>query len=119
MEITLITTFDLSQDITLDAYSDTDKVGTAVVKNEELTYYNLFANKIVKYDKDNLQDFVDFVDEYQLTFKKVADRKWIKYNLILRTTIQVTVQSELIVKLRILNGMMLMIWLLSLVRRCR
>ena len=50
MEITLITTFDLSQDITLDAYSDTDKVGTAVVKNEELTYYNLFANKIVKYD---------------------------------------------------------------------
>lgn len=80
MEITLITTFDLSQDITLDAYNNEEKVGTAVIKNEELTYYNLVVNKIEKYDKDNLEEFVTFVDEYNLKFKKVADRKWIKYN---------------------------------------
>lgn len=80
MEITLITTFDLSQDITLDAYNESEKVGTAVIKNEELTYYNLVVNKIEKYNKDNLEEFVTFVDEYNLKFKKVADRKWIKYN---------------------------------------
>ena len=79
MEITLITTFDLSQDITLDAYNGEDKVGTAVIKDEALTYYNLLMNKIEKYDKDNLEEFVDFVDENKLTFKKVADRKWVKY----------------------------------------
>ena len=79
MEITLITTFDLSQDITLDAYNENEKVGTAVVKNEELTYYNFIIDKIEKYDKENLQEFIDFVDEFNLTFKKVADRKWVKY----------------------------------------
>jgi len=80
MEIKLITTFDLSQDITLDAYNGEEKVGTAVIKDNELTYYNLVVNKNKKYDKDNLEDFVAFVDEFGLEFKKVADRKWIKYN---------------------------------------
>lgn len=79
MEITLITTFDLSQDITLDAYKEEEKVGTAVVKDETLTYYNLADNRIEKFDKENLQDFIDFVDKNKLTFKKVADRKWVKY----------------------------------------
>ena len=80
MEITLITTFDLSQDITLDAYNGEEKVGTAVVKDEKITYYNLVLNTNETFDKDNLEEFTDFVEEFNLTFKKVADRKWIKYN---------------------------------------
>ena len=80
MEITLITTFDLSQDITLDAYNEEEKVGTAVVKDNALTYYNLIVHTSEKYTEDNLNDFIDFVDEFNLKFKKVWDRKWIKYN---------------------------------------
>ena len=80
MEITLITTFDLSQDITLDAYNGEEKVGTAVVKDNSLTYYNLILHNDEKYTEDNLNDFIDFVDEFSLKFKKVWDRKWIKYN---------------------------------------
>jgi hypothetical protein len=80
MEITLVTTFDLSQDITLDAYNNDEKVGTAVIKDNELTYYNLITNKNDKYDNDNIEDFISFVNEFNLKFKKVADRKWIKYN---------------------------------------
>lgn len=80
MEITLVTTFDLSQDITLDAYNNDEKVGTAVIKDNELTYYNLITNKNDKYDNDNIEDFISFVNEFDLKFKKVADRKWIKYN---------------------------------------
>jgi len=79
MEITLITTFVLNDNVTLAAYNEDEHVGTMVIKDGILTYHNLITHKTEEYTEDNLKEFEDFCNEFKLTFKKVSDRKYINY----------------------------------------
>ena len=81
MQITLKTTFELTDNVTLEAYNKTsdDHVGTLVIKDGKLIYHNLILHKEEDYDEDTLSEFENFVNEFQLEFKKSKDRKYINY----------------------------------------
>lgn len=81
MQITLKTTFELTDNVTLEAYNKTsdEHVGTLVIKDGKLIYHNLILHKEEDYDEDTLSEFENFVNEFQLEFKKSRDRKYINY----------------------------------------
>lgn len=79
MTITLTTTFELGDNVTLAAYSKDEHVGTMIIKDGKLTYHDLLTKEVGEYDEDTLFMFENFCNEKSLTFKKVLDRKYINY----------------------------------------
>ena len=79
MTITLTTTFELGDNVTLAAYSEDTHVGTMIIKDGKLTYHDLITKEVGSYDEDTLFMFESFCNERGLTFKKVSDRKYINY----------------------------------------
>lgn len=81
MTITLKTTFELEDNVTLEAINKTSEehVGTLVIKDGVLTYHNLITRECEEYTEDNVNEFEDFINEYNLEFKKSRERKYVNF----------------------------------------
>lgn len=79
MTLTVTTTFDLGDNVTLAAYKNDEHIGTMVIKEGKLKYYNFLSKNTEEYSEDNISVFEDYCSNENITFKKVADRKWISF----------------------------------------
>lgn len=80
MTITLTTTFELADNVTLATYDTMNiHIGTMVIKDGKLKYHDLITKEVEEYDEDNLSEFEEFCNKKQLTFKKIKDRNYIEY----------------------------------------
>lgn len=77
--ITITTTFNLDEDVTLQAIKDGEEVGILMIKDKELQYNDEVLGSMTNF-KDDTDVFMDFVEKEGLVFTKVANRKYIKYN---------------------------------------
>lgn len=79
MEITLNTTFDLADDLTLEVSNVNGKiVGTLIIKNGNINYHDFELDKVIDYGQD-VDRFVFNAEDEGLSFRKISAKRFIEF----------------------------------------
>ena len=75
--ISIVAQFYLGEQLTFSAYKEDENVGTLMIKDGFVSYYDFATGKVTDY-KDDVVAFNEFAKQF--IFRKSTDNKWVEYN---------------------------------------